>query len=213
MIKFLRNYWGILLLTILAFGLRVYKLGEFPAGLTWDEAALGYNAYSILKTGRDEYGKLLPIIFKSFGDYKPGLYVYLSVPFVLTLGLNEFAVRLPSAIFGSLTVLFLYFLMKEIFYEKKTRLPFLVAAVAATNPWLMHFSRGAWEANLAVFEVVFASYLFVKFINTRKQVYGFCSSLIFGLTFLTYQGAKAFTSLLVLGLVFFWFKDFKKIFR
>ena len=94
----------------LALFLRIYKLGSCPVGFLWDEAALGYNGYSILKTGRDEYGKFLPIIFKSFGDYKPGLYVYLTVPSIAIFGLTEFSTRLPAAIFGSLTVLLIYFL-------------------------------------------------------------------------------------------------------
>ncbi|MBM3208997.1 4-amino-4-deoxy-L-arabinose transferase, partial [Candidatus Shapirobacteria bacterium] len=56
-----KKYWLLIIIVSLAFILRVYKLGEYPVGITWDEPALGYNAYSILKTGRDEYGKLLPI--------------------------------------------------------------------------------------------------------------------------------------------------------
>ena len=102
----------ILLLIIIAlgFGLRVFLVEKRPLGFTWDEAALGYNAYSLLKTGRDEYGKILPIVLKSFGDYKPGLYAYFTVPNVAILGLNEFATRLPSAIFGTLTILVVYLL-------------------------------------------------------------------------------------------------------
>ena len=70
----------LILITLLSFLLRVVNI-NFPP-LLWDEAALGYNAYSIIKTGMDEFGKFLPLIFKSFGDYKPGLYVYLAIPFV-----------------------------------------------------------------------------------------------------------------------------------
>jgi 4-amino-4-deoxy-L-arabinose transferase-like glycosyltransferase len=91
--------------------LRLWYLGVNPPHLTPDEASLGYNAYSILKTGRDEYGEILPIIFKSFGDYKPGLYVYATVPFVALFGLTEFAVRLPSAIAGVAAVWLLYLII------------------------------------------------------------------------------------------------------
>ena len=77
--------------------------------LLWDEAALGYNAYSISQTLRDEYGQFMPLIFKSFGDYKPGLYVYLAVPFVTIFGLNEISVRLPSIILGALSPILLFF--------------------------------------------------------------------------------------------------------
>jgi len=91
------KYLLVLILFIAAL-LRLGNLGGNPPGLTPDEAALGYNAYSILKTGRDEYGQILPVVFKSFGDYKPELYVYLTVPSVAIFGLTEFAVRFPSAL-------------------------------------------------------------------------------------------------------------------
>src|SRR3990167_6493140 len=95
-----------LLILILVFAtvLRLWKLGSIPPHLAPDEASLGYNAYSILKTGRDEYGKFLPFVFKSFGDYKPGLYIYTTVLSVAILGLTEFAVRFPSALAGILSV-------------------------------------------------------------------------------------------------------------
>src|SRR3990172_8619262 len=89
----------IIVLVVAAF-LRLWKLGKIPPHLTSDEAALGYNAYSILKTGKDFWGESLPIVFKSFGDYTPGLYVYLAAPFIGVMGLNELSVRLPNAIFG-----------------------------------------------------------------------------------------------------------------
>src|SRR3989344_1238336 len=101
------KYFLFLILTFASI-LRLWNLGGNPPHLTPDEAAVGYNAYSILKTGRDEYGEFLPIIFKSFGDYKPGLYVYLTVPSVAILGLNEFAARLPSAFFGIISVFLIY---------------------------------------------------------------------------------------------------------
>src|SRR5437773_2571614 len=103
---------GIILLAIL---LRFYQLGNNPPSIDWDEASTGYNAYSILKTGKDEYGNFLPLSFRSFDDYKPPVYIYLTVPSVAVFGLTEFAVRLPAAIIGVLAVLVIYFLCLEIF--------------------------------------------------------------------------------------------------
>ena len=88
----------LIIILSLSFILRIYQINSNPPGLTWDEASLGYNAYSILKTGKDEYGSFLPITLKSFGDYKPAVYAYLSLPFIAVLGLNELAVRLPSVL-------------------------------------------------------------------------------------------------------------------
>src|SRR5258706_1583069 len=96
----------ILLLTIiflLALFLRFYKLTEIPNGFNQDESSIGYNAYSILRTGKDEYGKSFPVYFKSFGDQKLPVYIYLTAATESIFGLNEFAVRFPSAALGTLT--------------------------------------------------------------------------------------------------------------
>jgi len=115
------SFWPNLLLVLillLAAFLRLWNLAHYPSGLNADEAAIGYNAYSLLETGKDEHGDPWPIHFKSFGDYKPGLYFYLVLPLVKLLGLNIWAVRLPAALLGILSVLLIMLLTKEIFREK-----------------------------------------------------------------------------------------------
>ena len=101
----MKRYLPLIIALILGSFLRLWQLSSVPNGLTLDEAAICYNAYSILKTGHDEHGAFLPVIFKSFGDYKPGAYIYLTVPSVAVFGLNEFAVRFPSALAGILAIL------------------------------------------------------------------------------------------------------------
>ena len=110
----MKSKFILILIIILAFGLRFWKLDSYPA-FNADEAALGYNAYSILNTTRDEYGGFLPLNLKSFGDWKPAIYAYLAVPFVAIFGLNEWSIRLPSALLGVATVLILYFFILELF--------------------------------------------------------------------------------------------------
>ena len=102
-------------ITILAAILRLYQLGKIPLSLEWDEVALGYDAYSILKTGRDQFGQFLPVTFRSLDDYKPPLYEYLTVPSVFLFGLNAFSTRLPSALIGIATVYLLYFAARPFF--------------------------------------------------------------------------------------------------
>src|SRR5688572_29320304 len=89
---------------------RGYKLGSAPAGLYLDEAGQGYSAYSILKTGKDEFGKSFPFVFRSFTDFKTPVYVYLITPLIPLFGLTAFTVRFPSFIFSILIIPFLYFL-------------------------------------------------------------------------------------------------------
>lgn len=194
---------------VLALFLRVCKLGEYPTGLLWDEAALGYNAYSILKTGRDEYGKFFPLIFKSFGDYKPGFYIYLTVPAVAIFGLTEFSVRFPSAFLGSLTVLIFYFLLKENKINEK--LAIIASFFLAISPWHLHFSRGAWELNVMTFEILMAVFFLTKYCNFRKVAFLCFSEIFWLLALFTYQSAKVLVPALIIGFVFFFRKELKVI--
>jgi len=208
--------WKNLLLVLvlgLALFLRIYKISDYPAGLNADEAAIGYNAYSLLKTGKDEFGHSWPINFQSFNDYKPGLYFYLVLPFVKIFGLNELAVRLPNVILGTLTVLLLYFLVNEMFAPELTQISFridpntlaLVSSVLlAVSPWHIHFSRGGWESNASLFFMTLGVYLF--FISLKKPKYFAFCILSFALSMFTYHSARVIVPLLGLGLVVFYRK-------
>ncbi|MFC1625078.1 ArnT family glycosyltransferase [Patescibacteria group bacterium] len=195
-IKFSKKLILFIILLIAAF-LRLYKLSSVPPHLTPDEASIGYNAYSILKTGKDEYGIKFPFIFKSFGDYKPGLYIYLTVPFVYTFGLNEFAVRAPSALFGVLSVYLVYLITKELF--KKERIALFSSFLFSLMPWAIYFSRGAWEVNVSLSLTLLGIYFFLKFLEKPK--YLVYSAISFGLTLLCYQGAKLSSSIVLVLLV------------
>ncbi|MFA5532026.1 MAG: glycosyltransferase family 39 protein [Candidatus Shapirobacteria bacterium] len=201
----------LIIIFIFSFSLRFFKSSVYPP-LLWDEAALGYNAYSILETAKDEYGQTLPLIFKSFGDYKPGVYVYLCLPFVKLFGLNELSVRLPSIILGSLIPILLFLLIKQI--DPKSHKTAIIAALIATfNPYNIHLSRGAWETNILTFELILASYFFFKAIKTSKIPYYLLSSLIFGLSLFTYQAGKMISLFLIIILFLINFKkiNFKKL--
>ena len=150
------------LVILLAAFLRFYKLGEVPAGINRDVASSGYNAYSILKIGQDEYGKKFPLYFKSFGDWKMPVYIYSTVPAVAIFGLNEFAVRLPSAIFGLLTVGVIYFLTKEIFKENKSAIGLIASFLLAISPWHIDYSRQAYEPTLVVFWLTLGALALIK---------------------------------------------------
>src|SRR5207253_1198042 len=122
----------LLIVTLLGGFLRFYQLGKLPKSLNVDEVSIGYNAYSILKTGKDEYGKPFPLTFKSLGDYKPPFYIYLVAPSIAIFGLNEFAVRFPSAFFGTLTIPALFLLIQ--FLTKNKFLAFLGAFLLTISP-------------------------------------------------------------------------------
>jgi 4-amino-4-deoxy-L-arabinose transferase-like glycosyltransferase len=138
---------------ILGIFFRFYDLTINPPSLSHDEVAIGYNAYSILKTGKDEYGTKYPVLFRSFDDYKlPGL-VYTMIPSIAFFGLNELGVRFPIALLGSLSVIIVYFIAKEIAvrFSLSSTFYLLSTLLFALSPWHISFSRQAFESTGALF--------------------------------------------------------------
>jgi 4-amino-4-deoxy-L-arabinose transferase-like glycosyltransferase len=193
--------------------LRFFRLGETPPSPDWDEAAIGYNAYSILKTGRDEYGNFLPLTIRSFDDYKPPLYVYSSVPSVALFGLSVFAVRLPSAVFGILAVWGTIFLVRELLLPlflpkpKKSEITlsgvYFVDAVSllsglllSVSPWHIQFSRIAFEANLGLTLNIWLVAFFLRAV--RKQTSLVPAAILTALAFYAYHSERIFVPLLIL---------------
>ncbi len=201
----------LLLLTILlAIILRLFKLGINPPSLNWDEASLGYNAYTIAENLHDEHGEFLPLSrFIAFGDYKPPGYIYTSAPFVKLFGLNEFSIRFPSFIAGTLMVLVCYLLVLELFRSRT--LAMLASFLTAVSPWAIHFSRAAFEANLAAFFNLMGIYLFI--LSRRKKPAKILSVLFFVFSFYTFNANRIIAPLLIIGLSTVYFKDLVKNLR
>lgn len=181
--------------------LRLIQLDVSPPGFNADEAALGYNAYSLIRTGKDEWGEAFPLVFRSFSDYKPGLYVYLDIPFIALFGLNELAVRLPSIILGAFSIILVYFLSKEIF--KKETVALSSSFLLAVSPWHLHYSRGAWETNVATFFILTGVLTFLR--GLKNSVWFFPSFFFFIAAMYIYQSPRlVIPSLVVFLAIFYW---------
>lgn len=191
------RHLALLSILLVALILRVFLLDKLPIGFTADEASFGYDAYSILKTGKDAWGVSFPLALRSFGDFKLPLYTYLAIPSVAIFGLNELAVRLPGAILGILAVLSTYFLVKELFKDKKLAL--LSALLLTISPWHLSLSRGAFEANLTTFFLTSGILFFLK--GLEKRLFLIPSAILLGLNLFSYHSARLITPLFVLILV------------
>lgn len=151
---------------------RFYKLGEAPAGLYIDEAGQGYNAYSILQTGKDEFGKPFPFAFRSFIDFKTPIYIYLIVPLIPIFDLTSFTVRFPSFIFSILTFPVLFLLLLKISPPKiSTALALLTTLLLAISPWHIVFGRTNFECNVALFFFLTGVYCFYKTMGLSSSTY------------------------------------------
>lgn len=190
-------------LIFLAGLIRFWQLGNVPSGPNWDEAAIGYNGWSIWQTRRDEWLEKLPASFRSFGDYKAPLAIYLNGLFTSLFGLETWVIRLPFALSGVLGVLGFYFLTKSIFnilpnkstYLSPSWLALLGAGMLTLSPWHILFTRVGFESGLALTEVVWATSLFFFSLQLKHknwQFYGWqiTAALLFASTFYTYHSAK-----------------------
>ncbi|MDP1743372.1 MAG: glycosyltransferase family 39 protein [Candidatus Amesbacteria bacterium] len=172
----------ILVIIILAIGI-VWRLPYFaPTSLNWDEVSLGYNAYSMSKTGADEWGTKLPTIFRAFGDYKLPVYVYMTTPWPLNP-------RITSIIAGSLTMLISYLLARKLFGKQ---VGLVTLSLVALSPWTVMLSRLALEANLAILFISLGMLCMVS----KKY---FWSIIFFGISVWTYNSARIFVPLFVIS--------------
>jgi 4-amino-4-deoxy-L-arabinose transferase-like glycosyltransferase len=187
---------------------RLFMLASVPSGFHSDEAAFGYNAYSLLKTGRDEYGKAWPLILKSFGDDKGALYAYLTVPFVSVLGLTEEAVRLPTALFGIVFVLLTYLLTKEL-TEKKSY-PLMVAAIAALSPLGIVLSRVQSDPLVCVVMLTASIYFFIRWAKYQRVFSYVLFVLFLFLSPFMYQTPRFFFPVFLPVLIFFFWRELSK---
>lgn len=192
---------------LLGLFLRIFLINQNPPSLNWDEVSHGFNAYSILKTGRDEWGSIMPLIFRCFGDFKLPLYIYLTVPSILFFGLNPFSVRLVSVIAGTLTPLIIYLILKKLTPSKKI-IPFLGLLITLFSPGTIFLSRIALEANLFMFLFCLSLYFLIS------QKFGW-STFIFGLSLFSYNSSRVLLPFYLAALFYFISKEkinFKKIF-
>ena len=183
----------LILILLVAALFRFVGVTQSPPALNWDEASIGYNAYSILKTGKDEWGEFLPLNFRAFGEQKlPGM-IYASIPGIAIFGLNDFGVRVTPALLGVLSVYLIYLLAYKIFAKKELALA--SAFLLAISPWAVHFSRVAFEAGLALALTLLSLY-FLVLAGSKPKYYWL--SLIFAIFALyTYNSVRILLPLLL----------------
>lgn len=206
-----KHLYLLLLLTVfvIAFFLRFYKLGEIPNGLYQDETAIGWNAYSIMTSGKDEFGVSYPLYFKSFGDWKLPVYIYSAIIPIKLFGLTSFAVRFPSAFFGFLTVIIFYFFVLD--FTRNKNLTLLSTALLAINPWSLHYNRATFEVSISLFFFILGAFLLNKYFRNNFSGGFLAGAVCFIIALYTYNLTRLLAPLLFLLSLFFNKKYFKKI--
>lgn len=190
----------VLLIAVIAI---FWNLGKAPSGVLVDEASLGYNAYSVLQTGKDEWGDSFPLTLKSFGDYKPSGYIYFAIPFIKLLGLSPLSIRLPSAFAGLLSVLLVYLIIRSL--TKNNLLSFICALILASSGWLIYMSRMAWEANVSL--TLFLGGIYFLINSNKKILFLILSAFFLSLSLYVYVGYKILTPLFLIFFSYYFYRN------
>lgn len=211
----------LMVLMIVAFGIRYFKVDTLPPGLTWDEAAIGYNGFAVVNTFRDEWLFRLPISFRSFGDYKAPLAIYVTGVFTKLFGLNVLAVRLPFVLAGTLSIGAIFWLAREwwlsfgnsiskspkvdkLFFNSRARLSAagLISALLLTfSPWHLHFSRAGFEVGMALLLLMVGISSWLKSVRADSSRWLLVSALMLSASLYTYHSAKVVVPLVIIGLI------------
>ncbi len=205
----MNNKIALISIIIVAFVLRFFQLGSNPPALTWDEVAMGYNAYSLGIDGKDEHGNFLPFAYiESFGDFKPPVYTYLDIIPIKIFGLTPFAVRFPSAFLGVGTVFLTYFLTRRIFYNSNRKELYALssALVLALSPWHVMLSRAAFEANAATFFLVVGIWAFIAAVSDRRWLL-VLSAVSFAISLYTFNSSRIAAPLLAILLAVIFYRQ------
>ena len=193
----------LLLIVIILLGLilRIVWINTSPPSLYGDELTIALDANSLLHTGTDQLGNLLPLTFP-MGAGRPAGYVYGSIPFIAMLGTTAVGVRVLSILSGLGIIILLFFLGRKLFTDK---VGLAASFIAAVSPWDIALSRGGFEAHFALFLALLGVYFFIK--AKEEGVFYIFSTLCFGLTLHTYPTYKI--SLILFLPLLLWYQGVK----
>lgn len=188
--------------------IRFWDLTNNPPSLNIDEVAYTYDAYSILKTGYDQYGNFLPLTFQSIGDYKNPIYIYSLVPTIHFLGLNEISARFNTALIGTLFIPFLFYFILQV---TKDRLVALLGAILiCISPWQIYYSRFGLDYLPATFIMSVGMWILYRLLTQPTLPSALFSGIFLTLSMYTYHTPKLFMPLFLSVSGFLNFREIKK---
>ena len=190
-----------LALILVGAAVRLILLGDIPAGLNQDEAALGYDTWALLEYGIDRHGYHNPVHFVSWGSGQNALYGYFSMPFILAMGLNIVSIRLVQALLGVVSLFAMYAIGRRL---ADGRFALFALFVLTISPWHVMMSRWGLESNLLPPLLLFSfSFLLRGLITSRYIIPAF---FLLSLSLYAYGTAYFFVPIFTLGVLVYGMK-------
>ena len=147
-----RNYLALLAILLLAFAFRVYRL---------DSQSLWYDEAVTAQVASQGIGELTRW---TADDIQPPLYYYVAAGWLRLAGRGEWALRFPSAFFGTLTVPLMWAVALRLFGRGRSgRVAALAAALlAALSPLYVYYAQEARMYTLLTFLGLLAGYALLR---------------------------------------------------
>lgn len=161
MFKIKNHFFWVLIIFAIAFLVRFYNL-SFPF-FNSEEARIASRGYSIATSGKDELGRLFPLVFNSLSDYQLPVTSYLTSVGIYFFGRNDFGSRIPF-ILVSFCIVGLIYRIAGVFSNKE-EFRLLAALSAALAPGFIFFSKTPNEYIVFAFSI-----LLIFFLITRKNI-------------------------------------------
>jgi len=206
------NKYVLIIILLVASFFRLWNLSNVPPSASLDEASITYNAYSVLETGKDEFGEFPLVSQRGYDDYRRSTYLLMEVPFVKLFGLSTISARLPAALLSIFTVWAVYGIAAHLFKKKDkyTQLfPYFAAGLMAVSPWHIYISRIGHESNACLSFIVFGMYFFLRGVKDKPKSL-FISASFFLLGMISYYSGQVFVPVLAVGLVILYRKEITK---
>ena len=160
--KFLSSSSTVLItIVVISLVLRVWNMQSWP--LMIDEAHYANQAIDVLNGNKKIYD---PVII----SYQGPLAIYLMLPSILIFGKSLFFMRLPFVVFGVLSVVLLYLIVKRIY---DTNVALLSAAILAIAPSEILNSNLAIEISYITFSTLLILNLFLKYSKSKRITFLF----------------------------------------
>lgn len=178
---------------------RLVAIGQFPNALNVDEASSGYDAFSLMKYGVDRGGNSYPVYLYAWGSGQSVLYSYLMIPVLMITGLCEYGIRLPMAIIGIISLYVFYYLIKNIFDNK--RMALISVGFFAICPWHIMKSRWGMECNIFPDIILLSTLLFVLGLKKKKTSLQILAFIGFAISSYSYGTGYLFLPVYILGML------------
>lgn len=175
-----KEFLALLVVLAIAALFRFHDLTSVPLGLYPDEAMNGSNAQEAIATGTFK-------VFYPENNGREGLFINIQAIAVTLFGNYPWALRGVSALFGTLTILGIYLVGRELFGRRKhSWAPLLAAFFTAVSFWHLNFSRIGFRAISVPFFAAFGLYFLLRGLRKNTILDLVLGGIFIGLGFHTY---------------------------